>query len=95
MGMGSIYSTQVQDDLRRIRGRNDAAYRTALRALWRLEQLGPAPDGHIKRRLLQFEPRSVCQLVFPRGGRTILVRYEIQGDSFTVLTVAVRASPRW
>ena len=93
--MGSLYSNQVRDDLRQIRRRNDAAYRIALRALWRLERLGPAPDGHIKRLLPQFAPRSICQLVFPRGGRTILVRYEIEGDSFTVLTIAVRASPRW
>ena len=93
--MGSVYSIQVQDDLRRIKRRNEIAYRIALRALWRLEQLGPIPDGHVKRQLPQFAPRAVCQLVFPRGGRTILVRYEINDESFTVLTVGVRASPRW
>jgi hypothetical protein len=93
--VGSVYSIQVQNDLRRIKRRNDSAYRIALRALWHLERLGPAPDGHVKRVLPQFAPRSVCQFVFLRGGRTILVRYEIDGDSFTVLTVAVRASPRW
>jgi len=93
--VGSVNSIQVQDDLRRIKRRNDSSYRTALRALWRLEQLGPRPDGHVKRLLPQFAPRSVCQLVFPRGGRTILVRYEINGESFTVLTIAVRSSPRW
>ena len=93
--MGSVYSIQVQDDLRRIKRRNESAYRIALRALRHLERLGPTPDGHVKRVLPQYAPRSVCRFVFPRGGRTILVRYEIDGDSFRVLTVAVRASPRW
>jgi hypothetical protein len=92
--VGSVYSNQVREDLRRIKLRNAMAYRTALRGLWRLEQLGPAPDGGVKRRLPQFAPREVYQFVFPRSVRTILVRYEIDGDSFTVLTVAVRASPR-
>jgi hypothetical protein len=93
--VGSVYSIQVQDDLRQIRQRNDAAYRLALGALWRLEQLGPEPDEHIKRELPGFGERRVCQMVFPRGGRTILIRYEIEVDGFTILTVAVRASPRW
>lgn len=93
--MTPVYSIDVMNDLRRVRQRNNAAYRLALRALRRLEQLGPIPDGHVKRLLPQFAPDTVCQLVFPRGGRTILVRYKIEGDAFTVLTVAVRASPRW
>ena len=93
--MGSVYSNQVREDLRRIRLCNAMAYRIALRALWRLEQLGPMPDGGVKRPLPQFAPRAVCQFVFPRSGRTILIRYELDGDSFTILTVAVRTSPRW
>jgi hypothetical protein len=86
---------QVQDDLRRLKRRNEVGYRIALRALRCLEQLGPTPDGHVKRRLPQYAPRTVCQLVFPRRGRTIVVLYEIDGDGFTVLTIAVRSSPRW
>lgn len=93
--MTPVYSVDVMNDLRRLKSRSDSAYRLALRALRRLEQLGPAPDGHVKRVLPQFAPHTLCQLVFPRGGRTILVRYSIEGDGFTIRNVAVRASPRW
>lgn len=93
--MPPVYSSDVMNELRRIRQRNHAAYRLTLRALRRLEKLGPIPDGHVKRRLPQFAPHPVCQLVFPRGGKTILVRYSIEGDGYTVLSVKVRASPRW
>jgi len=49
----------------------------------------------VKRSLPQLAPRAVCQFVFPRSGRPILIRYELDGGSFTMLTVAVRASPQW
>jgi hypothetical protein len=93
--MATVYSIEAMNNLRQIKSRSDPACRVALRALRRLEQLGPTPNGRTKRLLPQFAPHSVCQFVFLRGGRTILVRYELDGNSFTIRTSAVRASPRW